>query len=55
MIEHVGGATRRVRLLDLGQVPYLRSQTIWHAVAYAMTEDSPDTITLLSPDTPVKR
>jgi lipoate---protein ligase len=38
-----------IRLLDLGQVPYLRSQTLYHAVAYALRADSPDTILLLRP------
>jgi len=42
----------KVRLLDLGTVPYLRSQTIFHGIAYAMEEGSPNTITLMSPDEP---
>jgi len=42
----------KIGLLDLGTVPYLRSQTIFHGVAYAMSEDSPDTITLMSPREP---
>lgn len=42
----------KIRLLDLGVVPYLRSQTIFHGIAYAMHEDSPDTITLMSPAEP---
>ncbi|MCL5960462.1 MAG: lipoate--protein ligase [Chloroflexi bacterium] len=42
----------KIRLLDLGTVPYLRSQTIFHGVAYAMSADSPDTITLMSPREP---
>ena len=42
----------RVRLLDLGTVPYLESQTLYHAVASAMEEGSPNTITLMSPDEP---
>ncbi len=42
----------RVRFLDLGTVPYLESQTVYHAIAYAMTDDSPDTVTLMSPDRP---
>jgi len=46
------GRDRPVRLLDLGSLPPLRSQTIYHAVGYAMREDSPDTIMLVSPDTP---
>jgi lipoate-protein ligase A len=42
----------QVRLLDLGTVPYLESQTIYHAVAYAMDDDTPNTIALVSPDRP---
>ena len=42
----------RVRLLDLGAVPYLESQTIYHAVAHAMDEGDPDTISLMTPDRP---
>ena len=41
-----------IRLLDLDTVGPLRSQTIYHAVGYAMTESSPDTIMLVSPDAP---
>ncbi len=41
-----------VRLLDLGLVPPIRSQTIYHAVGHAMTADSPDTIILVTPDHP---
>lgn len=41
-----------IRLLDLGSLPPLRSQTIYHAVGYAMTDRSPDTIMLVSPDAP---
>jgi len=42
----------RVRLLDLGSVPYVESQTIYHGVAYAMTDASPNTISLMSPESP---
>jgi len=42
----------RLRLLDLGIVPYLESQTVYHGVAYAMEEGGPDTISLMSPDRP---
>jgi len=42
----------RVRLLDLGTVPYVESQTIYHGVAYAMDDGSPNTISLVSPDRP---
>jgi lipoate-protein ligase A len=41
-----------IRLLDLGTVDALRSQTIFHAVGYAMREGDPDTILLVSPNTP---
>jgi lipoate-protein ligase A len=41
-----------VRLLDLGVVPYLESQTIYHAVAHAMDGSTPNTIALVSPDRP---
>ena len=43
---------RTVRLLDLGFVSPLRSQTVFHAVAYAMTANTPDTILLVSPNAP---
>lgn len=43
---------RPIRLLDLGQVSPIRSQTIYHAVGYALGPDSPDTIMLVSPDAP---
>lgn len=41
-----------IRLLNLGLVPPVRSQTIYHAVGHAMTADSPDTIILVAPETP---
>lgn len=41
-----------IRLLDAGLVSPLRSQTLYHAVAYAMAADIPDTILLVSSDQP---
>jgi lipoate---protein ligase len=41
-----------VRLLDLGLVPPVRSQTVYHAVAYALDENTPDTIILVAPTEP---
>lgn len=41
-----------IRVLDLGYVSPVRSQTVYHAVAYAMTADGPDTIILVSPNAP---
>jgi lipoate-protein ligase A len=43
---------RTIRLLDLGSVSPLRSQTVYHAAAYAMREETPDTVILVSPGTP---
>lgn len=42
----------KIRILDLGTVTWLRSQSIYHGLAYAMRPGDPDTITLMSPDTP---
>jgi lipoate-protein ligase A len=41
-----------IRLLDLGFVSPIRSQTIYHAVAYALDEDTPDTIIIVAPSDP---
>ncbi|NOX36206.1 MAG: lipoate--protein ligase family protein [Calditrichaeota bacterium] len=41
-----------LRLIDAGTIPYLESQTIYHAVAHAMTPETPDTAILVSPQTP---
>ncbi len=41
-----------IRLLDLGEVSPIRSQAIYHGVAYAMGPDDPDTITLMRPSAP---
>lgn len=46
------GTLEPIRLLDLGELPPLRSQTIFHAVGYALKPGSPDTILLVSPDAP---
>src|SRR5574338_1130092 len=43
---------QRVRLLYMEGAPPVRSQTVYHAVGYAMKEDTPDTIILVSPDRP---
>ncbi len=39
-------------MLDLGSVSFLRSQTIYHSVAYCTTEVSPGTIVVLTPREP---
>ena len=41
-----------IRVLDLGLVPSIRSQTVYHAVAHAMTPATPDTLVLVSPTDP---
>jgi lipoate-protein ligase A len=41
-----------IRWLDLGFVPPIRSQTIYHAVAYALNDASRDTIILVAPTEP---
>jgi lipoate---protein ligase len=41
-----------MRLLDLGTVPWIRSQSVHHAVAACFAQDSPDTVVLVRPDAP---
>ena len=41
-----------IRLIDAGTVPPLRSQTIYHGLAYAREETTPDTIVLATPAEP---
>jgi lipoate---protein ligase len=41
-----------IRVLDVGLVSPLRSQAIYHGVAYAMTPETPDTIILVGPIDP---
>ncbi len=41
-----------IRLLNLGLVPPIRSQTIYHAAGNALAPDTPDTIILVSPEYP---
>jgi lipoate---protein ligase len=43
---------RKIRLLYMEGVPRVRSQTVYHAVGYAMRDETPDTIILVSPDRP---
>lgn len=41
-----------VRLLMLGAVPWIRTQSLYHALAELMTEETPDTIILARPQEP---
>lgn len=43
---------RRIRVVNLGDVPWYTSQAVYHGIAYAMDGSTPDTITLCSPTTP---
>ncbi len=43
---------KRIRLLYMESVSPLRSQTVYHAVGYAMKENTPNTIILVSPSAP---
>ncbi len=43
---------KRIRLLYMEGLSPLRSQTVYHAVGYAMKEDTPNTILLVSPNAP---
>ena len=44
--------SNKIRLLYMEGVSPLRSQTVYHAVAYAMKDDSPNTIIMVSPNAP---
>ena len=41
-----------VRLIQLGAVPWIRTQAIYHAIAKTMTEDTRDTVILTRPQDP---
>lgn len=42
----------RLRVLDFGYVPALRSQAIYHGVAHAIRDDSEPVLTIVNPETP---
>ena len=44
--------SKRIRLLYMEGVSPLRSQTVYHAVGYAMKQDTPNTIIMVSPNAP---
>jgi lipoate-protein ligase A len=44
--------SKKIRMLYMEGVSPLRSQTVYHAVGYAMKEDTPNTIILVSPNAP---
>ncbi|MDE0308482.1 MAG: hypothetical protein OXI60_01435 [Acidiferrobacterales bacterium] len=43
---------RALRMIDLGEVSYLETQSVYHAVATCMDEATPDTIILCRPNSP---
>ncbi len=43
---------KKIRLLNLGDVPAVRSQTVYHAAARALREETPDTLIVVSPSQP---
>ncbi|MCX8159571.1 MAG: lipoate--protein ligase family protein [Candidatus Saccharicenans sp.] len=47
-----GNMKKKIRLIDLGEVPAVRSQTCYHAVGYAFGPETPDTVILVSPVNP---
>ena len=44
--------TQVLRIIDLGEVSYLETQSVYHAVAACMDEKTPDTVILCRPDSP---
>jgi len=44
--------SKKIRLLYMEGVSPLRSQTVYHAVGYAMTKETPNTIIMVSPNGP---
>jgi lipoate-protein ligase A len=44
--------SKKIRLLYMEGVSPLRSQTVYHAVGYAMRQDTPNTIIMVSPNAP---
>ena len=44
--------SKKIRLLYMEGVSPLRSQTVYHAVGYAMKESTPNTIIMVSPNAP---
>lgn len=42
----------RLRVLDFGTVPALRSQAVYHGIAETMTAESDPVLSLASPETP---
>jgi lipoate-protein ligase A len=45
-------ASSRLRVLDLGTVPWLQSQSVHHGIAHAFGPDTPDTLVIVRPDRP---
>jgi lipoate---protein ligase len=48
----MGRQPETLRLIDFGSQPPLRSQTLWHAVAYGVSAGAPSTLSLVRPADP---
>ncbi len=47
-----GGRGRELRILDFGTVSPLRSQTLWHALAWGVSQGGPASLSFLRPGAP---
>lgn len=48
----VRGSSKRLRVIDLGSQQPLRSQSLWHAIAYGVSEGEPPTLSFMTPSSP---
>src|ERR1017187_1962655 len=50
--EPLTTVTETLRVVDFGRCPPLRSQTLWHAIAYGVSGGAPVTLSFARPDAP---
>ncbi|MEE8485330.1 MAG: hypothetical protein V3S38_02085 [Acidimicrobiia bacterium] len=41
-----------LRVIDFGRVSAIRSQSLWHAIAYGVSDGSPPTLSFMTPESP---
>lgn len=41
-----------LRVMDFGRVSAIRSQSLWHAIAYGVSDGSPPTLSFMTPESP---
>jgi lipoate-protein ligase A len=41
-----------MRVIDFGRVSPIRSQSLWHAIAYGVSDGAPPTLSFMTPDSP---